>query len=180
MSDGDDDDFREFMAAQIDDLRRLAFLACGDWHSAEDAVSIGLTKLYLSWRKVTNPYWYARRIVMNAAIDQARKPWRRERVAEAEHLDRSVADTVDELTERDRMQRALLKVPAKQRTVLLLRFYEDLSVEDVAEILNRSTGTIKSQTARGLTALRAALDETEHEGSTDGERFTSAIRRRPA
>ena len=173
----DDEDFRQFVVAQIDGLRRLAYLTCGNWQAADDAVSTGLTKLYLAWRKVNTPHWYARRVVVNAAIDEVRRPWRREQVAEPEFLDRSVPDPTAELAERARIQQALLKIPPGQRKVLLLRFYEDLSVEDTAEILGKSTGTIKSQTARGLAALHRVLGEAPWGESDDSGRFASLVRR---
>jgi RNA polymerase sigma factor (sigma-70 family) len=178
VNQAEEEDFRQFVTAQMDNLRRLAFLTCGNWQAAEDAVSTGLAKLYLAWHKVDAPQWYARRVIVNAAIDEVSRPWRREHVAEMADLDRSTPDSTAHLGERDRIQRALLKVPPGQRKVLLLRFYEDLSVEDVAAILRKTTGTIKSQTARGLAALRVALGDSAYEDREDDGRFARAVRRR--
>jgi len=173
----EDEDFRQFVAAQIDGLRRLAYLTCGNWQAADDAVSTGLAKLYLAWPKVNTPHWYARRVVVNAATDEVRRPWRREHAAEPEFLDRSVPDPAAQVAERDRIQQALLKIPAGQRKVLLLRFYEDLSVEDTAAILGKTTGTIKSQTARGLAALHRVLGDTPWGENENIGRFASVVRR---
>jgi RNA polymerase sigma-70 factor (sigma-E family) len=173
----EDEDFRQFVAAEMDSLRRLAYLTCGNWQAADDAVSTGLAKLYLSWHKVSAPHWYARRVVVNAAVDEVRRPWRREHLALPEVLDRSIPDPAAEVAERDRIQQALLKIPPGQRKVLLLRFYEDLSVEDTAAILGKSTGTIKSQTARGLAALHRVLGDAPWGESEYSGRFASVVRR---
>jgi RNA polymerase sigma factor (sigma-70 family) len=103
---------------------------------------------------------------------------RREEVTGPEYLDRPTPDAAEQVSERDRIQRALLRVPAGQRTILLLRFYEDRSVEDVSAILHKTTGTIKIQTSRGLATLRKALADAPHEGSDGDERLARIVRRR--
>jgi RNA polymerase sigma-70 factor (sigma-E family) len=157
MNASDEEQFREYAAARMDDLRSLAFLTCGDWEAAEDAVSTALTKVYVQWTRVTVPHRYACRVVINAAIDEKRRPWRRERAAPPDDLDRATPDPADAIGERDRLRRALRQVPAGQRAILVLRYYGDFTVEEIAEMLGRSTGTIKSQTSRGLATLRQAL-----------------------
>jgi RNA polymerase sigma-70 factor (sigma-E family) len=164
MNASDEEQFREYAASRMDDLRSLAFLTCGDWQAAEDAVSTALTKLYVQWTRVAVPHRYACRVVINAAIDEKRRPWRRERVVPDDDLDRVSPDPTDAVGERDRMRRALRQVPAGQRAILVLRYYGDFSVEEIAEMLGRSTGTIKSQTSRGLATLRQALG-----GELDGQ-----------
>ncbi|MFI6071299.1 SigE family RNA polymerase sigma factor [Actinoplanes sp. NPDC051343] len=164
MNASDEEQFREYAAARMDDLRSLAFLTCGDWQAAEDAVSTALTKLYVHWSRVTVPHRYACRVVINAAIDEKRRPWRRERATHDEALDRPTPDPSDAVGERDRLRRALREVPAGQRAVIVLRYYGDFTVEEIAEMLGRSTGTIKSQTSRGLATLRKALGGGELDG----------------
>ncbi|MFE9191959.1 SigE family RNA polymerase sigma factor [Micromonospora sp. NPDC007208] len=165
MKQIDETEFAEFVVARMDSLRGLAYLTCGNWQTAEDAVSTALSKLYVRWTKTTNPYAYASRIVIHAVIDETRRPWRRERVASHVLPDLPVPDRADSVDEKLRVRAALMQVPRGQRAVLVLRYYEELSVQETAEILGRSTGTVKSQTARGLSALRAALAAQDKHGA---------------
>jgi len=176
----DEEEFRRFVSARMDSLRGLAFLTCGDWQIAEDAVSTCLAKLYVRWGKISSPERYASRMVVRAAIDEVRRPWRRERSASHELPEVIQPDKSDSINESMRVRHALRQVPVGQRAVLVLRFYEDFSVEEVAETLGRSTGTVKSQTARGLATLRLLLaaqdialvdhpevDHLDEEGNSD-------------
>lgn len=161
MNQLDEEQFREFAASRMDDLRSLAYLTCGDWQAAEDAVSTALTRLYVNWKRVAVPHRYACRVVVNAAIDEKRRPWRREHSALAETLDRAEPDHADGFADRDRIRRALRQVPPGQRAVVVLRYYGDFSVDEVAEMQGLSPGTVKSQTARGLATLRKLLSPQE-------------------
>ncbi|MGN9914257.1 SigE family RNA polymerase sigma factor [Phytohabitans sp. LJ34] len=153
----DDEEFRRFVAARMDMLRSLAYLTCGDWQVAEDAVSTCLAKLYVRWDKVNSPERYIVRMVMRAVVDESRRPWRREWSASEALPDVVVSDQSDAVTEAIRLRHALRQLPAGQRAVLVLRFYADLSVEDTAAALGRSPGTVTSQTVRGLATLRRLL-----------------------
>jgi RNA polymerase sigma-70 factor (sigma-E family) len=154
----DDEEFRRFVAARLDQLRGLAYLTCGDWQAAEDAVANSLAKLYVRWGRVNAPDRYASRMVVRAAIDEVRRPWRRERSVSHDKLpDVIEPDRSDSINESMRIRAALRQLPPGQRAVLVLRFYEQFSVEEVAEALGRSAGTIKSQTKRGLATLRRLL-----------------------
>ncbi|WP_026877038.1 SigE family RNA polymerase sigma factor [Jiangella gansuensis] len=166
MAGVDEASYREFVGARRRTLLRTAFLLTGDWHAAEDVVQETLAKVYVSWRKVRrreDAVGYARRTLLNAYIDSTRRPWRREhavdtvpdRVGHGDPADLGAPDT------RDRLMAALARVPARQRAVLVLRFWEDLSVEQVAELLDCSSGNVKSQTARGLERLRELLGADE-------------------
>lgn len=143
-------------------LRRTAFLVSGDRHRAEDVVQDALYKLYLAWprvQRVGNPVAYARRMVVNAAYDGRRRPWRRE-VTIADVPDRAVADDFTTgHADRDEVLDALRALGPRQRACVVLRYYEDLSVEQTAELLGCSEGTVKSQAARGLDTLRRAIDQ---------------------
>ncbi|MEU4608393.1 SigE family RNA polymerase sigma factor [Kribbella sp. NPDC023972] len=157
-----DREFVEFVEVAGASLRRTAFLVSGDRHRADDIVQDALYKLYLSWpkvRRVGNPFGYARRMVVNAAHDGGRRPWRREV---------SIGDVPDQLdrddfaaghAERNEVLEALRGLAPRQRACVVLRYYEDLSVEQTAEILGCSEGTVKSQAARGLNTLRQAIDQ---------------------
>jgi RNA polymerase sigma-70 factor (sigma-E family) len=164
MRDEDEDAYREFVTARLPHLRRVAYLVCGDWHLAEDAVATALTKLYVHWARVRQAdrvEAYARTVVLRCVIDERRRPWAsRERPREAQLLpELSAADRTAEVDDRIVLRRVLEQLPRGRRAVLVLRFYEGLSVEETAAALGCSTGNVKSQTARGLSMLRDMLPE---------------------
>lgn len=156
-------DYIEFVEVVGPRLRRTAYLVCGDWHAADDVVQDALHKLYLAWGKVSrakDPVSYARRVVVNAALDASRRPWRREVPSEMmpDLLgDPRSGDPAAEHADRDEVHEALGALPPRMRACVVLRYYEDLSVEQTADILDCSAGTVKSQSARGLEALREAI-----------------------
>jgi RNA polymerase sigma-70 factor (sigma-E family) len=154
-------EFREFVAARMESLRGLAYLTCGDWQVAEDAVLSALAKLYVRWRRIDNPDAYARTTVVRAAIDETRRPWwRREQAHSHTALpDRIVPDETHGVDERLRLHAALGRLPVKQRAVVALRYLEGLGVQQTAAALSLSEGTVKAYTSRGLDALRKILDE---------------------
>lgn len=157
----DEADFTEFAAAAIGRLRRTAYLMCGDWHRAEDAAQDALVRIYRRWDKLNRQHGlntYAHKTVVSVVLDQGKRPWRREHsTAEpAEQLRHDSATTVDD---RQMVMAALAQLADGQRACVVLRHYSDLSVEDTAEVLGISTGTVKSQTARGLAQLRELLGE---------------------
>ncbi len=156
-----DDEFVAYYAARADHLRNTAYLLCGDWHLAEDLMQISVTKLYKAWRRIERHDTldqYARRVLLRAFLDERRRSWRRELSTMPDHptLDR-VATESTSTDERMLLRSALQRVPKRQRAVLVLRFFADLSVEQVADILGCSTGTVKSQTSDGLANLRSVL-----------------------
>jgi RNA polymerase sigma-70 factor, sigma-E family len=151
-------EFRQYVAARMDRLRRTAFLYCRNWHTADDLVGTTLVKLYEHWRRAQqaeNLDAYVHGILAHAWLDERRKPWRREHTVE------DLPEQVQPVTPpRDGDLLALLaELPPRRRACLVLRFYCDLSVEQTAEILGVSTGTVKSQTARALEALRGPAAE---------------------
>jgi RNA polymerase sigma-70 factor (sigma-E family) len=154
-----DTEFRDFVTAQMEPLRGLAYLTCGDWQSAEDATLAVLAKLYVKWRKVDNHASYARTAVVRAAIDETRRPWwRREHSQSHAMPDRPHPDdSTHAVDERLRMREALQQLSPRLRAVLTLRYLEGLSVHDTAEALRCPEGTVKSYTSRGLDALRQVL-----------------------
>ncbi|MEU4393869.1 SigE family RNA polymerase sigma factor [Kribbella sp. NPDC023855] len=163
-----DQEYVEFVEAASASLRRTAFLVCGDWHTADDVVQDALYRLYLSWAKwnrAGNPLGYARRTVINAAMDIGRRPWRREVPTDVLPPGRfQIADPATGHAARDEVFTALRALAPRQRACVVLRYYEDLSVEQTAEILGCSTGTVKSQTARGLETLRTTIDQARPAG----------------
>jgi RNA polymerase sigma-70 factor (sigma-E family) len=153
----EEEGFRQFVAAQLGPLRKLAYLTCGNWHTAEDAVATALAKLYPRWRKLDRPDLYAKTMVYRAAVDEVRRPWRRERSAGDEMPDVALRDPAAATDERIRVQVALRAVPRKQRAALILRYYLGMTLEETAGVLGVSVGTAKSQTSRGLARLREVL-----------------------
>ncbi|MFE9693398.1 SigE family RNA polymerase sigma factor [Micromonospora sp. NPDC005806] len=156
MKRADEDEYRQFVTARLEQLRRTAYLLCRDWHTADDLVSITLGKLYRGWRRVRaaeNVDAYVRRVLTHAWLDERRRPWRRERSTD-EIPDGPAPDTGPSLADRELLLDLLGRLPERRRAVLVLRFYCDLSVEETAEILGVTTGTVKSQAARALETLR--------------------------
>ncbi|PZF85940.1 SigE family RNA polymerase sigma factor [Jiangella anatolica] len=158
--------YGEYVAARRRALLRTAYLLTGDWHAAEDLVQETLTKLYVSWRRVLRRDdldGYARKTMLHAYIDSTRRPWRREHAVDVVPDGGGSGDPADgsDPRARHRLLTALAAVPAGQRAVLVLRFWEDLSVEQVAGLLGCSAGTVKSQSARGLDKLRDLLGTNE-------------------
>ena len=156
----DEAEFRRYVTDRAHALRRTAYLLCGDWHEAEDLVQTAFLKLYRAWRRVERHESrdaYVRRVVVRALIDERRRGRRRERPFGAFPDDVAAVEAAYGTEDRDELLTALALVPSRQRATLVLRFWEDYSVEQTAQALNCSVGTVKSQTARGLAALRTAL-----------------------
>ena len=176
MQADDEQAFRDFVTAQMPSLRKLAYMTCGNWHTAEDAVANALVKLYPRWRKLERPDLYVRTMVYRAAVDETRRPWRRER---------SSGDALPEVALRDPAGRSDLQlgiraaldlVPARQRAAVFLRHYLGLSLEETAGVLDCTVGTAKSQASRGLAKLREVLAAERIDLSGDGiEEWTNAI-----
>nr|WP_033343775.1 SigE family RNA polymerase sigma factor [Catenuloplanes japonicus] len=154
-----DDEFRDFVSARSSALLRTAYLLAGDWATAEDLLQTALTKTYLAWRRLgqieaVEPY--ARRVLVNTATSWWRRRWHGERPTEV-LPERAAPDEIEAQLERDALWRHVRELPARQRAVLVLRFYEDMSEAQTAAMLNISPGTVKSQTFRALNALRQRL-----------------------
>jgi RNA polymerase sigma-70 factor (sigma-E family) len=158
-----DEQFHHLVAGRRDDLVRTArLLTAGDRHLAEDLVQMALTKLYVSWsafRRADNPDAYLRRVLVNTLTDERRRIWRRRERPMADLPDRPGADAsqtpVDET-----LQRALRELPPRMRAALVFRYFHQLDVAETAHALGCSEGTVKSQTARALDKLRAALEQS--------------------
>ena len=154
-----DREFREFVTGRSPALLRTAYLLGGDWATAEDLLQVALTKTYLAWLRLgtieaIEPY--ARRVLVNTATSWWRRRWHGERPTDV-LPDMPASDGLDERLERDRLWRHVVTLPAHQRAVLVLRFYEDQSEAETARLLGVSVGTVKSQCARALASLRARL-----------------------
>ena len=158
MSRERDAEYTEYVAARLSSLRRLAAVLCGDWQRADDLVQATLTKLYVHWGRVraaTHPDAYARAVLVREFIHERRSVWAK-RVSLSGRVTDSPAAAIDQDAVLD-LRAAVAALPARQRATLVLRFYCDLNVDQAAEILGCSPGTVKSQTARALEAVRRAL-----------------------
>ena len=153
-----DHEFAAFVLSAQRRLRRVAYLVCGDWHRAEDIVQTAMAQVYARWdriRREDGPEGYAHRAVVNAAIDERRRPWRRERTTDV-LPERATPPEDDGITPA--VVEALATLPRRQRAVVVLRYVEDLDVEQTAALLGISPGTVKSQASKGLASLRAHLN----------------------
>jgi RNA polymerase sigma-70 factor (sigma-E family) len=151
------DDFSEYFAARAHALRATAYLLCGDWHRAEDITQVAMTKLYLAWPRLREAGMdaYARKVVVRTFLAENRRLWRKREQVTQTLPEPPVSD--GDTDQRLLVEAALATVPPRQRAVLVLRYWNDLSVEDTAEVLDCSAGTVKSQAARGIAALRKRL-----------------------
>ncbi|MEU8217414.1 SigE family RNA polymerase sigma factor [Micromonospora taraxaci] len=154
-----EEQFREFVAARSAALLRTAYLLTGDWATAEDLLQTALTKTYLAWKRLggieaVEPY--ARRVMVNTSTSWWRRRWHGERPTEV-LPERAGVDEIEQQLDRDLLWRHLRQLPNRQRAVLVLRYYEDMSEAQTAAMLDISPGTVKSQTSRALATLRRRM-----------------------
>lgn len=152
-----DGGFEAYVAARGAALVRFAIVLTGDGHRAEDLVQDVLAKAYLRWDRVLAvdpPDVYVRRMIINAAHSWWRRPMNRELPVErtADRPARGELDTA--VAERDSMWREISALPARQRAVLALRYYEDLDDETIARILHCAPATVRTHAMRALNTLR--------------------------
>jgi RNA polymerase sigma-70 factor (sigma-E family) len=163
---GAEQEFDAYFRARRDAVRRTAYLLCGDWHRADDHAQAAFVALHRHWRRIRDrdalDAWM-RKTLVRTVVDESRRPWRRERSTEDPVVTTAAADRADgpadSIVTRHVLVDGLRVVPPRQRAVLVLRFLEGLDVAATAEVLGCSEGTVKSQTAHGLAALRAALGD---------------------
>src|SRR5688500_18092009 len=141
MRSEQEDEFRQFVVSRTERLRRFAYLCCGDWHRAEDVVQTALLRLYRSWKRARRKSvdGYVRRIIVNLLIDEYRLVWFR-RVHVSERLpERVLPEPAGGADQRMVLTEALMRLPKRQRAAVVLRFWEDLPVEQTAQIMGCST-----------------------------------------
>ena len=160
-------EFTEFAQARQAHIRRLAFLLCGNWHDAQDVTQIALMNLCRAWnkaRRADSIDAYAHRVVVRAYLGQRKKVLRQQARAMEYTLASERVPASAEASGQPELRMALLaalaQLPPRGRAVVVLRFWEDLSVEATAEALGCSTGNVKSQTSRALAKLRAILGDS--------------------
>jgi len=156
----DDAEFVAFVERSGSRLREAAFLLCRDWSFAQDLTQITLIKVYLSWRRIKHddPYWYGKQVLLRTYLDHRRLKSSAEvrtdavpdgaAVAEATELRLTLLDALGQLSPRD-------------RAIIVLRYWEDHSIQTVAELMGLSPGVVKVQSMRALARLRVLLGEDQ-------------------
>jgi RNA polymerase sigma-70 factor (sigma-E family) len=152
------------LTAKGEHLRRTATLLAGDPDSGEDLLQEALERMFRRWRAaITDPEGYLRRTMYNLAADG----WRRRRswLAKVPLLGQSAVtpDPMDAVDDRDRLTRLLRSLPPRQRTAIVLRYWEDLSEEDTARAMGCSAGTVKAAASRGMARLRELSNDDDQE-----------------
>lgn len=149
--------FQEFVRARWSHLVRTAYLLTGDAHHAEDLTQTALAKAFRSWRRVAradNPEAYVRRMLVSCNSDRFRKRRVTEALTAAPPETAGRDEAASWADERSALMTALAGLPPRQRAVVVLRYWEDLSEAEVADALGCSPGTVKSQASKGLAKLR--------------------------
>jgi RNA polymerase sigma-70 factor (sigma-E family) len=155
MESGDDESFAVFVMARRRALLKVAWLLTGEWHLAEDLLQTALAKTYVAWHRVDEPDAYVSRVLATTYATWWRRRWRGERPT-AELPDRPDRDVYPDADLRHQLVDALRRLPRKQRAVVVLRFFEDLTEPETAAALGCSVGTVKSHMARAMVRLRGS------------------------
>jgi len=164
-----DHDFEEFVRGRSATLLHTAVFLVGDVEHGQDILQQALWQTHRHWGHVDDPAAYVRKALVNLARNRYRRAGRRVlETALTDAVHPVVADAAIALIERGSLMSALRLVPAKQRATLVLRFWDDLSVEETAAVLECSPGTVKSNTSRGLMKLREVLDNQERADAETG------------
>jgi RNA polymerase sigma-70 factor (sigma-E family) len=153
-------DYIDFVTHHANALCRTAYLLCGDWRRAEDATQEALIRLYRAWGRIQRKGGvgaYARKVVVSTTLDALRRKSSQEVVGGEAYFtaEADPADPFGVVENRLVITRALAELPPRQRACVVLRYFDELSVEETAAALNCRPGTVKSQTMRALDKLRA-------------------------
>ncbi len=169
---GRDTEFAAFMVARQPALLRTAYLLCGNRADAEDLVQTSLAKLYLAWDRVhsrDSVDAYVRRILVNEHNSLWRRPFKRREIV-AERLPENIARAEPAGNHDEALWRFVQSLPRRQRAVIVLRYYEELTEAETAEVLGVSVGTVKSQASRALAALRERAPASLNPAQTEEDR----------
>ena len=162
-----EEEFTAYFAAQFARLRGLAYLLCGDWHRADDLAQQAFVRLASSWHRMRDTGAidsYVRTCLLRSFLSEQRRARHRREVVTADLPEATgLPDIAEGAADRVAVVGALLRVPPRQRAALVCRYYDGLDVATTAAVLDCSEGTVKSQTARGLEALRRLLGDVAGE-----------------
>jgi len=165
------DSFAAVFSAHHKQAVRLAYLLTSDAHQAEDVVADAFTKVYARWKKgeVRDVGAYLRRAVANEANSKLRRRYlERREASKRSGDDRGVRLVDDHAADQDVVWQAIRRLPDRQRQAVVLRYYEDLSEAETAEILGCSVGTVKSQVSRGLARMQELLSASGLSTASEG------------
>jgi RNA polymerase sigma-70 factor (sigma-E family) len=154
-------EYDDFYVALWPRLVRVTYAVSGDLGVAEDAVQTAFAKAFRSWRRVSRleaPEAYVRKMAVNEVLNSRRRAHFRREVTRAELPDAPGPSSYDGTLAHEEMWSAVSALPPRQRAVLVLRYYEDLSEQQIADVLGCRPGTVKSQAAAALATLRRRLD----------------------
>ena len=154
-----EEEFTEFVGATLPRLLRFGHVLTGDPAAAEDLVQTALGRMWRAWRlrQIEDPQAFVRKVMVNSYASWYRSKWRRETVTANPAEGKTIDDEAGRIADRDAVVRALLTLPPRQRAVIVLRYYEELSELEIAAIMGTSPGTVKSQAARALRRLAMVL-----------------------
>jgi RNA polymerase sigma-70 factor (sigma-E family) len=159
-------EYDDVYAALWPRLVRTAYAVSGDLGVAEDAVQTAFAKAYRRWRRISRldaPEAYLRRMVVNEVLNDRRRARVRHEITSGAPPDRAGSEG-DDPWARTEMWQAISSLPPRQRAVLVLRYYEDLSEQQIADALDCRPGTVKSQASAALATLRTRLDHPTRAG----------------
>ncbi len=167
MKSDDTDAFTQFVQASSPGLLHMAWLLCGDPHRAEELVQESLERVYLKWGKVRTgqPLAYTRRVLVNLNTDRWRRTRKEVLTFDGETPESRGPSDRETVEDRDLVIRLLRQLPPRERQVVVLRHYADMSEREVADLLGVSLGTVKSTASRGLSNLRDAMNQNEESRS---------------
>jgi RNA polymerase sigma-70 factor (sigma-E family) len=152
-------EFDEYAAARGQDLVRLGFTVSGDYQRAEDLAQIALMQAFRHWRRVQrteDPHSYVRRILVNSYLSMTRKRSFTEAPTADIDTEHTVPDPAIDIVNSDDLWRALARLSARERVVLVLRYYQDMDDRTIADVLGIKASSVRATASRALAALRAA------------------------
>ncbi|WP_328991268.1 SigE family RNA polymerase sigma factor [Kribbella sp. NBC_01245] len=152
-------EFEEYASARGQDLVRLGFTVSGDYQRAEDLAQIALMQAFRNWRRVQrteDPHNYVRRILVNSYLSMTRKRSFTEAPAADIDSERTVPDPAIDIVNSDDLWRALARLSARGRVVLVLRYYQDMDDRTIADVLGIKPSSVRATASRALASLRTA------------------------
>ncbi len=155
--DAEADGFAEFVVSRERALQRTAWLLTGDWALAQDLVQTALVRSWPRWERIRrrdNPEIYVRKVMVNTWLTWTRRKWRGERACADVPDDAAPDDLANEIAIRVAVRQALATLTQRQRAVVVMRSFDDMSESDVGQALSIAVGTVKSTTAQALAKLR--------------------------
>jgi RNA polymerase sigma-70 factor (sigma-E family) len=158
-----DEEFAEFVNAALPRLLQFGHVLTGNRATAEDLVQTALGRSWRAWRLhgIDDPHAFVRKVMVNSYASWYRRKALRETVTADPGQGIATDDEAERVADRDAIRRALLTLPPKQRTVIVLRYYEELSESEIAAVMGTTAGTVKSQAARGLRRLAEIITNAD-------------------